>query len=57
MPAGARLATLRSTQSTNREVNIGMASVTEGIEVKVPLSTAYNQWTQFEDFPRFGSKR
>ena len=30
-----------------------MASVTETIEVKVPLSTAYNQWTQFEDFPRF----
>jgi uncharacterized membrane protein len=25
----------------------------ESIEVKVPVRTAYNQWTQFEEFPRF----
>jgi len=25
----------------------------EAIEVDVPVSTAYNQWTQFEDFPLF----
>jgi uncharacterized membrane protein len=25
------------------------------IEVAVPVRTAYNQWTQFEDFPRFMS--
>ena len=30
-----------------------MASVVESIDVKVPGSTAYNQWTQFEEFPRF----
>jgi uncharacterized membrane protein len=30
-----------------------MASVEKSIEVNVPVSTAYNQWTQFEDFPRF----
>ena len=30
-----------------------MARVEESIEVNVPLSTAYNQWTQFEEFPRF----
>jgi uncharacterized membrane protein len=30
-----------------------MASVVESIDVNVPLSTAYNQWTQFEEFPRF----
>jgi uncharacterized membrane protein len=30
-----------------------MASVTESIDVAVPLETAYNQWTQFEEFPRF----
>jgi uncharacterized membrane protein len=30
-----------------------MASVMESVEVNVPLSTAYNQWTQFEEFPRF----
>jgi uncharacterized membrane protein len=30
-----------------------MASVTESIEVDVPVRTAYNQWTQFEEFPQF----
>jgi uncharacterized membrane protein len=30
-----------------------MATVQESIEVEVPVSTAYNQWTQFEEFPRF----
>lgn len=29
------------------------SSVEESIDVNVPLSTAYNQWTQFEEFPRF----
>ena len=28
-------------------------TVEEQIEVDVPVSTAYNQWTQFEEFPRF----
>ena len=30
-----------------------MADVNETIEVDVPVSTAYNQWTQFEEFPQF----
>jgi uncharacterized membrane protein len=30
-----------------------MATVQESIEVDVPVRTAYNQWTQFEEFPRF----
>jgi uncharacterized membrane protein len=30
-----------------------MATIEESIEVEVPVSTAYNQWTQFEEFPRF----
>ncbi|MEW1808908.1 SRPBCC family protein [Pseudarthrobacter sp. NPDC080039] len=30
-----------------------MASVTESIDVEVPVSTAYNQWTQFDSFPHF----
>jgi len=30
-----------------------VANVTESIVVNVPVSTAYNQWTQFEEFPRF----
>lgn len=29
------------------------AEVTETITVKAPLSTVYNQWTQFEEFPAF----
>jgi uncharacterized membrane protein len=27
--------------------------VDETVEVDVPVRTAYNQWTQFEEFPRF----
>ena len=30
-----------------------MASVQESIDVAVPVTTAYNQWTQFESFPQF----
>jgi uncharacterized membrane protein len=28
-------------------------TIDEAIEVNVPIATAYNQWTQFEDFPLF----
>jgi uncharacterized membrane protein len=30
-----------------------MSTIEQSIEVNVPLSTAYNQWTQFEEFPSF----
>ena len=30
-----------------------MASIQKPIDVDVPVRTAYNQWTQFEEFPRF----
>ena len=30
-----------------------MATIEESVEVEVPVRTAYNQWTQFEDFPHF----
>jgi uncharacterized membrane protein len=30
-----------------------MASITESIDVQVPVRTAYDQWTQFEEFPQF----
>jgi uncharacterized membrane protein len=30
-----------------------MGTVTEHVDVAVPVRTAYNQWTQFEEFPRF----
>jgi len=30
-----------------------MSTVVESVDVAVPVRTAYNQWTQFEEFPRF----
>jgi uncharacterized membrane protein len=30
-----------------------MSTIEESVELDVPVRTAYNQWTQFEDFPRF----
>jgi uncharacterized membrane protein len=30
-----------------------MPKIQESIEVQVPVQQAYNQWTQFEDFPKF----
>jgi uncharacterized membrane protein len=30
-----------------------MPKVQDSIEVQVPVRQAYNQWTQFEDFPKF----
>ena len=30
-----------------------MSTVTESVDVEVPVHTAYNQWTQFEEFPNF----
>ncbi|WP_019633063.1 SRPBCC family protein [Actinomadura atramentaria] len=30
-----------------------MATVEQSIDVDVPVRTAYDQWTQFEEFPRF----
>ena len=29
------------------------STIVESIDVRVPVRTAYNQWTQFEDFPQF----
>jgi uncharacterized membrane protein len=30
-----------------------MPGITESIDVRVPVRVAYNQWTQFEEFPAF----
>jgi uncharacterized membrane protein len=30
-----------------------MSTIEQSIEIDVPVRTAYNQWTQFEEFPQF----
>ena len=30
-----------------------MSTIEKTIEINLPVTTVYNQWTQFEDFPRF----
>jgi uncharacterized membrane protein len=30
-----------------------MSNIEQSIDVHVPVHTTYNQWTQFEEFPRF----
>jgi uncharacterized membrane protein len=32
---------------------MSMASIDRTIDLEVPVSVAYDQWTQFEEFPRF----
>lgn len=46
---GAFLYKKLSTQQHSGE----LSTVNESIDVNVPVRKAYNQWTQFEDFPRF----
>jgi uncharacterized membrane protein len=30
-----------------------VSTIEQSVDVEVPVRTAYNQWTQFEEFPRF----
>ena len=30
-----------------------MSNIEQSIDVNLPVRTVYNQWTQFEDFPKF----
>jgi uncharacterized membrane protein len=52
VPSVRRWAAKRLQVSRN-VANPSGTTVEETIEVAVPVSTAYNQWTQFEEFPRF----
>lgn len=42
-----------SKQLKKNRGSMGTSTVEESIEINVPVRTAYNQYTQFEDFPRF----
>src|SRR5215207_7425040 len=49
----ARLPVLISTEGGHPSRGGALKTIEQSIDVHVPLSTAYNQWTQFEEFPRF----
>jgi uncharacterized membrane protein len=53
--AGATVVAMlaRRRSEANAVTPPGQTSVDAEIEVGVPVSTAYNQWTQFEEFPQF----
>jgi uncharacterized membrane protein len=48
---GIELAALPLRHST--EGGEPMSKIEQSIDVNVPVRTAYNQWTQFEEFPKF----
>src|SRR4051794_1401057 len=48
-----RVARTTRARSSYRGGAFMATSVEKTIVVNVPLHTAYNQWTQFEDFPQF----
>ena len=51
LAAGAIAVTKQMNRS--RGDSVKTSAVEESIELDVPVRTAYNQWTQFEEFPRF----
>jgi uncharacterized membrane protein len=52
---GAAAAAVKTRVHEKLPVGSGMSprTIDTSLEVNVPVSTAYNQWTQFEDFPLF----
>src|SRR5436190_19685278 len=38
-----------------RSGGASMSQIQQSVDVEVPVSVAYNQWTQFESFPHFMS--
>src|SRR5436190_2143946 len=45
-------ATAATDDATSNLIRV-METIEKNIEVNVPVREVYNQWTQFEDFPRF----
>src|SRR5215210_3089612 len=39
--------------SIHNDKGAHMSTIEESIDIDVPVRTAYNQWTQFEEFPSF----
>src|SRR5688500_12467959 len=50
---GAQVASYVAGEWIRDDMGGNMASTTKSVDVNVPVRTAYNQWTQFEEFPRF----
>jgi len=51
--AGAAVKLRGRMPGANSANGTGISTIDESIEVGVPVSTSYNQWTQFEEFPLF----
>jgi uncharacterized membrane protein len=51
--AAPRLRKTISSLQRNPQEGGSVGTIEEQIEVDVPVTTAYNQWTRFEEFPRF----
>jgi len=45
--------TLAQRQTAADKDSAGSSTIEQSIDVHVPVHVAYNQWTQFEEFPRF----
>ena len=50
---GAKEKTDKLSGIVSRPSSGGRTRIQEEIQVEVPVRTAYNQWTQFEEFPQF----
>src|SRR5262249_53946295 len=53
-PVARAAPNLRPSGAADRESGgVRMATIEKSIDVEAPLRAVYNQWTQFEEFPRF----
>jgi uncharacterized membrane protein len=47
------MADARRALACKPDEEVTMSTIEQSIELEVPVQTAYNQWTQFEEFPAF----